>query len=341
MYKHLLVPIDGTPLSFLTVEQAVGFAREISARLSFMHARSDFGSTGEGSLLMSMSPSDFKHGASGNSNVWLARAASAAAAQKVPCQTLSVIGDAPHEAILNTAIEQGCDLIYMSSHGRRGLRRRITGTVTERLLEIATVPVLVVRVETNSELTAEQRALTVIRNEHRSLGAVIRGMLDTVARSETIDDAGLKWLNEALYYIDQFPERLHHPKEELTLFRLLLARTEEAQALITDLQQQHRNGASDLAVLRKALEGLTDGSDEGAAGFREAVRAYAAATWRHMESEEHVVMPLAARHLTEADWEEIAAAFECNDDPRLHLDDEGSFAELMKRLMDIESEKRA
>lgn len=127
-----------------------------------------------------MAPGDFKSVAAGNANAWLARAGRGGRPQ-VDRQTVAMVSDRPHEAILAAATAHGCDLIYMASHGKRGLvppshRHR------HREAEIATVPVLVVRVESNAALTAEQRAVTVIRNEHRSLAAVIRVMLDVTAR---------------------------------------------------------------------------------------------------------------------------------------------------------------
>lgn len=337
MYKHLLVPIDGTPLSFLTVEQAVEFARETGARISFFNAQPDFGKTSDGSLLQSMAPNDFRHVAIGNSKAWLARAAAAAAAQKVTCDTVSAVSDRPHEAILDAAKSNGCDLIYMASHGRRGLRRRITGTVTEKLLEIASIPVLVVRVETNVELTAEQRALTVIRNEHRSLAAVIRVMLEVVENCTQPSDKDRKWLNAALFYIEHFPERLHHPKEELTLFRCLRERTTESHALLDELIQQHREGSNDLNNLRQAMQVFSSGSPEGVAMFAETVQAYARSQWRHMDAEEKVIIPMAEQYLKPEDWAGIAAAFESHGDPRFNLDSEASFAEVLKHLMDLES----
>lgn len=336
MYKHLLVPIDGTPLSFLTVEQALDFAKEAGAGVSFLNAQADFGNSGEGSLLLSMAPGDFKSAATGNAHAWLARAAAAAAARKVECQTVAMVSDRPHEAILAAATAHGCDLIYMASHGKRGLRRRLTGTVTEKLLEIATVPVLVVRVESNAALSAEQRALTVIRNEHRSLAAVIRVMLDLSARCVEPTDTDRQWLGAALFYIEHFPERLHHPKEERTLFRLLQERAPDSRAVIAELVQQHRDGGADLAALRSALAGFSGASAEGREGFRAVLQAYAESQWRHMDIEEKILMPMAGQHLTPADWADIATAFESHGDPRFDVVGEESFAEVLKHLMDIQ-----
>lgn len=334
MYKHLLVPIDGTTLSFITVEQAVAFARESGARITFFNSQTDFGKTGEGSLMMTMEPEEFKQLALGNSRSWLARAVAASAAENVACETLSVVSERPHEAIHEAACSQACDLIFMASHGRKGLRRRFTGTITEKLLEISTIPVLVSRVESNLELTAEQRATTVIRNEHRSLASVIRVMLNVVESSTEPSEKG-QWLRAALFYIEHFPERLHHPKEEKTLFRLLRARTSEADAILDDLVQQHRNGTTDLLALREALKEFVVGATEGSNNFRLVLQAFAASQWRHMEIEEKLIMPMAEKYLTVADWSDIAMAFESHADPRFDVESEESFADVLQRLMNI------
>lgn len=62
MYQHLLVPIDGSQLSSATVEQALAFARSCGARLTFFHARPDYGATGDGALLHAMAPTAFAEG---------------------------------------------------------------------------------------------------------------------------------------------------------------------------------------------------------------------------------------------------------------------------------------
>jgi hemerythrin-like domain-containing protein len=284
-----------------------------------------------------MAPGEFRQVTIGNSHAWLTRAASAAAAQKVACESVSAVSDRPHEAILEAAKSHGCDLIYMASHGRRGLRRRITGTVTEKLLEIATIPVLVVRVETNSELTDEQRAVTVIRNEHRSLAAVIRVMLDLVAHCTQPSEKDRKWLGAALFYIEHFPERLHHPKEELTIFRLLRERTPVSHSLLNELVQQHRDASAELHELREALKGFVSESAGGRENFRTVLNAFAESQWRHMDAEELVIIPMAGRHLTSKDWASIAATFESHEDSQFDVDTEASFAEVLTRLMDLET----
>lgn len=333
MHKHLLVPVDGSSLASLTVEQAVALARANAARITFLHVRADFGRSGEGALLAAMDPAGYARATAGSSNAWLARAAAAAQAANVSCTVESRIADRPHEAIHTTALELGCDLIVMASHGRTGLRGRFAQTVTAKLLELTTLPVLVTRVEANAPLTPEQRALSVIRDEHRSLAAVIHAMQDAVADGAPGLDFGM--LRAAMYYLREFPERLHHRREEETLFHLLRQRAPASQASIAELELQHRDGKAAFARLEAALAAFEATQPAGRAAFAAELERYAQQQWTHMGQEETEILPLASEHLTEADWQAIASAFESHRDPRFDVETESGFASVFRRLMDL------
>ena len=333
MYKHLLVPIDGSLLASLNVEQAVALARDNGARITFLHVRADFGRSGEGALLAAMDPANYARAMAGPSNAWLARAAAAAQAAKVPCNVESRVGDRPHEAIHATALERGCDLIVMASHGRAGLRGRFAQSVTAKLLEVTTLPVLVTRVEANVPLTPEQRALAVIRDEHRSLAAVIHAMQDALAEGSPPVD--FRMMRAAVYYLREFPERLHHRREEETLFQLLRQRAPASQASIAALELQHRNGSAAFARLEAALAAFEEDGTTGQAAFAAELERYAQQQWTHMGQEETEILPMASEHLTEADWQAIACAFESHRDPRFDLQTESGFASVFRRLMDL------
>lgn len=326
MYKHLLVPIDGTPLATVTVDRAVSYALATGARLTFLHVRADVAASGDGALLHAMSPDLFAEAAAGNARAVVAKAEASARAANVDCRTMVETGDRPHEVILDAAIRAGCDLVFMASHGRRGLKGAILGSVTRKVLERATLPVLVAAVESNmASLTDAQRALAVVRDEHRSLAAVLNALV------RLVDDAGPpadpKLLHAMLFYIEQFPERLHHPKEDAYLFRKLRDRTHECDALISELELQHVAGAAGIAEMRASL------ATGEMASFVRCVHQFAALQWRHMDAEEKLVLPAAARHLRDDDWREIAQAFSANGDPR--FDGSESFDSLSTRLLEL------
>lgn len=326
MYMHLLVPLDGTPLAAATVEQAVTYAKASGARLTFLHARSDLAASGDGALLHAMAPTVFADAAAGNARVVLAKAEAAARAVDVTASSLLVTSDRPHEAILEAARNAGCDLVFMASHGRRGLKGALLGSVTRKVLERTTLPVLVAAIESNmAALSDEQRALAVIREEHRSLAAVLHAMFGMVDDTARTPDPAL--LRAMLFYVEQFPERLHHPKEELHLFARLRKRTGECDALLVELEQQHQAGTARFAQLRTLLEGGETMS------FAKAVRDFAQAQWAHMSVEETLVLPAAGRYLLPEDWRAIAEAFETNADPR--FDSNESFDALASRLLEL------
>jgi hemerythrin-like domain-containing protein/nucleotide-binding universal stress UspA family protein len=335
MYQHLLVPIDGTPLASLTVEDAVEFARSANARITFLHVQADYAATGEGSLLRAMAPAAFATAARGSSNAWLARAAAAAAAAHVACNTVAAVSDHPHQLIHDTASTHQCDLIYMASHGKQTGRGLFAASVSVSLLELATVPVLIARVESNLPLSPEQRALTVIRDEHRSLAAVIHALQAALAQHSEGQGADLQLLQAGLFYLEQFPQRVHHPREEQTLFKLLRQRAAQCNEVIDVLEQQHRTGTATFHALRQALADLVADAPQARASFVRTLQAYADHEWSHMAMEEKQVFPLASQYLQASDWVDVATAFEAHTDPFLGTETEQGFSQVFKRLMDL------
>lgn len=330
MYQHLLVPLDASPLATVLIERAVPYAQATSARISFLHVRGDLGSHGDGALLHAMSPALFAEAASGNARVLVARAEAAARAVGVPAESFVVTSERPAEAIVQTAQARGVDLIALASHGRRkglaGLKGVLIGSVTRQVLEQSGLPVLVMAVETHlPQRSDEQRALAVLRDEHRSLAAVLNALLVEAQRPASAQDREL--LGAMLFYIEQFPERLHHPKEETQLFARLRQRTQSFDGLLDELQAQHTQGANTFTALQHCLR-VGELAD-----FATQAQTFAQQQWRHMDHEEKVVLPAASQHLQPEDWRAIAEAFEANADP--HLGTGESFDRLASRLLDL------
>lgn len=153
-------------------------------------------------------------------------------------------------------------------------------------------------------------AVAIIRDEHRSMAAVLKSLLREVdaARDGTAPDVPL--YGAMLDYLQAFPERLHHPKEDEYLFRLLRRRCSAAAPLLDDLEAQHVSGGVALRDLRAALADVAAGGN--VKQFAELLQRYADYLWAHMKMEEEQVLPLAQEHLTAADWREIDAAFAIN-----------------------------
>jgi hemerythrin-like domain-containing protein len=135
-------------------------------------------------------------------------------------------------------------------------------------------------------------------------------------------------------YIDEYPERLHHPKEDQHLFARLAARAPEARPLVEELQAEHQEGTRLIRELERALLFMEEGWPVGAREFRKAADGYAEFHWKHMRKEEQQLLPLAERHLTPEDWQAIDAAFARNRDPIAGME-EGDFDRLFTRIVNL------
>lgn len=147
MFKHLLVPTDGSDFSSLTVERAVAFASETGARITFFYAKPDYPIAfyGEGALIDPTTPERFAEMAEQRSKEILSKCQELATAAKVDSGSTDATSEVPYEAIIEAAEKQGCDLIFMASHGRRGLSALLLGSETQKVLTHTKIPVLVFR----------------------------------------------------------------------------------------------------------------------------------------------------------------------------------------------------
>jgi len=180
------------------------------------------------------------------------------------------------------------------------------------------------------------QAIRIIREEHQSLAAVLHGLLYVVRgirAHQTEPDFSL--LGAMVYYIDTFPERFHHPKEDAWLFRLLQLRHPDARDLIDRLQSEHRAGAVKLRQLEQSLLRYQEGGRAEFAVFAAAVESFVAFERNHMRSEETEVIPLAQKYLTPSDWAEIDAAFLDHTDPLLGEAVRDDFVGLFRRIVNL------
>jgi hemerythrin-like domain-containing protein len=176
-------------------------------------------------------------------------------------------------------------------------------------------------------------AIRLIKDEHRSLVAVIRAAEFVVGKAVstgTLPD--FKLLRAMLYYLREFPERRHHPNEDRVLFARILARTHEADAAIAELEDEHRRGEGMLQSLTIALDNWEAGAADGPL-FTEVLSDFARFYLAHMEKEETRVLPAAERSLSNADWREIYAAFESHEDPMFGEDTANEFRNLFSKII--------
>jgi hemerythrin-like domain-containing protein/nucleotide-binding universal stress UspA family protein len=341
MYKHLLVPLDGSGLATEIVSQAVSFAAALGARITFFTAQADFASTDQGALQRTVAPEAFVDNQAGEARGILRKAEGAAIARKVPCTLIARVSDRPAAAIVAEARAQGCDLIFMASHGHKGLRALVLGSQTQKVLATAGIPVLVATAESRIPESDKHAAIAIIQDEHRSLAAVVRALealVDAAAKGQAPIDE--KLVRAMLRYIESFPETLHHPKEDAYLFRCLSLRTQEFDAAISQLRAEHAAGDGLLQEMQSALDAWVAASGEVAKqqavlALVAAVGRFAEAQWSHMNLEENTILPAARAHLTSDDWKEIHAAFAANGDPRFDTELDDDFKRLYARIINL------
>lgn len=179
-------------------------------------------------------------------------------------------------------------------------------------------------------------AIEVIRSEHRSMSAVIHA-LEYLA--EGVDAPGpppdFRMLHAIVYYVREYPERLHHPSEDRELFVRVRARTTEANALLASLEAEHARGEARLHALTTALNRLEAGALGSTAAFKEAVQVFAGEYLAHMRREEHELLPIAERTLEAGDWAAIHGAFAAHRDPGFEDGTAGEFERLFERIASI------
>ena len=177
--------------------------------------------------------------------------------------------------------------------------------------------------------------LNQLYEEHRLIGAVLHGMRYLIdSKRERNQHVDTKVFRAMLYYLDVFPERVHHRKEEEILFRALRHHPDESGGAIDDLRREHESGERAIRGLEQALVRFEEGGDAEFAAFATAADHYIARYWDHMSREERVVMPLAEKVLSIEEWREIEAAFARDQDPLKGASTE-DYRELFSRIVNI------
>ncbi len=145
MFQHLLLPVDGSPLSESAFRRALAFAQESRARVTIFRVIPDFHVYTYQVEMLADTREQYEREARRHVDDYLRGLAAEATAAGVPCESTSVIHDHPYAAIIQAAQERGCDLIVMASHGRRGLEGVLIGSETQKVLTHSTIPALVYR----------------------------------------------------------------------------------------------------------------------------------------------------------------------------------------------------
>ena len=148
MFKHILVPTDGSEFSERAVRRAVAFAKEIGAEITAFYAKQDFsamGYYGEGFLAVAKMDESEDSYTEAYARKVLGFVENLCQEAGVKCQTVSITSAMVYEGIIDAARKGNCDLIFMASHGRSGIKALLLGSETSKVLTYSKIPVLVYR----------------------------------------------------------------------------------------------------------------------------------------------------------------------------------------------------
>jgi len=141
---NVLVPIDGSETSMAAVSKASGLALAFGSRITLIHVIDNYPFIGVGADY-ALGQNEYLAAATASANQALARGVASLAAEGLHSDQRVIDGHVVHEGIVDTAIAIAADLIVMGSHGRSGIEKLLLGSVTQRVLQDAPMPVLVVK----------------------------------------------------------------------------------------------------------------------------------------------------------------------------------------------------
>lgn len=180
-----------------------------------------------------------------------------------------------------------------------------------------------------------KESIRIIQDEHRSITAVLHALRHITRIAEDVAiQPDFRAFRAMVRYIDEYPERLHHPKEDKYLFARLYAICPQARPLVQRLVAEHREGTRLVRELEAAFVHYEDSCPDGWMEFSELVDRYAEFHWDHMRLEETELLPLAEKHFTPQDWAVVDEGFSSNSNP-IAKAREKDFAALFTRLVNL------
>jgi nucleotide-binding universal stress UspA family protein len=145
MYKHILIPTDGSDLSRAAIRQGVAFAKSIGAKVTGITVSPPFHTFALDPVVVTETPEQYAKNCAARAESYLTTVRDDAATAGVPCDLVHEVHEHPYEAIIAAADAWGCDLIFMASHGRRGMSALVLGSETTKVLTHSKIPTLVCR----------------------------------------------------------------------------------------------------------------------------------------------------------------------------------------------------
>ena len=152
MYKHILMPTDGSELSQKAIEYGLALAKSVNAKVTIVTVSAPFYTWGFEPPLTPDIIDEYEKQMREQSDKYLESAKELATAAGMTCEVLHLEHNQPYLAIIDTAVRKSCDLIVMASHGRRGVSAIVLGSETVKVLTHSTIPVLVFRAARHNPL---------------------------------------------------------------------------------------------------------------------------------------------------------------------------------------------
>jgi len=182
--------------------------------------------------------------------------------------------------------------------------------------------------------TGMPKVLDIIRDEHRSIYAVLDGLRYLARHSltgkMTVDP---KVFRAMLHYLETYAERLHHPKEDQYLFAAMRQFGPQTEAVIAGLERDHAGGERALRDLDHCLARCEAAGEKRFAAFANAVEEFVRDYLLHMKKEEEEVFPLALKLLSHGDWAVIDKAYGENHDPFIAAQEKRDLGEIFDRIV--------
>jgi nucleotide-binding universal stress UspA family protein len=143
MYRNILIPTDGSDLADKAVKSGIAFSKEVNAKITVLTVAAPFHTFTFDTQSVEGTPEEYRKRMHERTAKTLEKAANAAQAEGVACETVEMEHEHPYEAIIQAAKSRGCDLIMMATHGRRGFAGLVRGSETAKVLTHSDIPVLV------------------------------------------------------------------------------------------------------------------------------------------------------------------------------------------------------
>ncbi len=145
MFKHILLPTDGSKLSERSVREGIRMAKQLKASVTALHVIPKVHAFDYQMDMLAKEGKGYEEERAEQAEGYLRFVKKSAASADVKCDVMHVVSDQPYKAIIKAAGQRDCDLILMASHGRKGIEGLLLGSETQKVLTHSKVPVLVYR----------------------------------------------------------------------------------------------------------------------------------------------------------------------------------------------------